>query len=229
MDLTGTDEAGTPSRTISLTRRWCVALVVLPIPWTARISPAVPVVLLLVYLPVLLSLVYDDGESTAAKRRRPWWIAVVIGGITGLVVGSAADALVREMLRQQAWATATNCVAQTFGACGLGGLGLFFDGLFGLPIVAIVSGTVLAVCRVRRGFFIGPVGVAGSIMIAFLAQRVVSFYPEHLVPACTVLGVVGFGLAVVAFRPTVSPLVRTAAAAVPMAAWTLQLLVLEQL
>lgn len=172
MDGTGIDEAPAPEDSVPLNRRVCVALVAAAILATAAIDPLIALVNGLAYLPALFVLSHDYDETTAPPLWQVWF-TIALGGLVGLIVGGYAEAAVANMLAQEARAAATHCQARSFGACGLGTFWLSIEVTFGVPIVAIVTGIVLSICRVRRGLFIALVAGATSVMLGYVAGRVV--------------------------------------------------------
>jgi hypothetical protein len=85
-----------------------------------------------------------------------------------------------------------------------------------MPVLVALTGVMLAASRVRRGFFVGLSGGVLSVVLAYVVGGLFLIVPSEFPPLYTAVGAVGYCLAAIVYRPTVSPYLRCAALAVPM-------------
>jgi hypothetical protein len=209
-------DAGPGAGTAPLSRRVCVTVVIVAVVAICIVHPLLSLAIVPAFMPAAYILSYDHEE--VATTRPGWWPVtgvVLVGGLAGLIVGAYADQAVAAVLAERAHAAATHGRATS---TGFELLGVAFVGSVWTTVLIVVTGVVLAVCRVRRGFFVGLSGGVLSVVVAFAVGSVIVIVPHEFTPAYAVSGAVGYGLAAVVYRPTVPAFVRTAALAVPMLA-----------
>jgi len=187
-----------------------------------RINPVVPLVIGPMYLLLIFDFYYGDVERSPIPRPGPEIvIAAATGGLAGFIAGAIADHEVAAALAQQAHAAAIGCRAKTFGGCGIGMLGVGLLAVVGIPILILVTSAVLPLCRVRLGFIAALMGGTFAVLIALPVTAVLRPSPGEFWLAYAAIGGAGYALAAIAWRRTLSPIVRTIAGALPMLAVSL--------